>query len=112
MAPVAEKWTDIIYSQEVAKSLLYAENILDKGHLGQISVKEASKDPIFQTLVGGNLTQLILSQTNVTDNRNGTLPEQDNTNDDFISIEGILYIVIFVECRGVLISTGVEDDES
>lgn len=24
----------------------------------------------------------------------------------------ILYIVIFVECRGVLISTGVEDDES
>ena len=80
MAPVAEKWTDIIYFQEVAKPILYAENILDKGHLGQISVKEASKDPIFQTLVGGNLTQLLLSQTNVTDNnRTGTLPEQKTT---------------------------------
>ena len=92
MAPVAEKWTDIIYFQEVAKPLLYAENILDKGHLGQISVKEASKDPIFQKLVGGNLTQLLLNPTNVTDNNHtGTLPEQENnTNDDLISIEGVL----------------------
>ena len=91
MSPVAGKWTDMIYFQEVAKPLLYAENILDKGHLGQISVKEASKDPIFQTLVGGNLTQLLLSPTNVTDNnRTGTLPEQNNTNDDLISIEGVL----------------------
>ena len=82
MAPVAEKWTDIIYFQEVAYPLLYAENILDKGRLGQISVKEASKDPIFQKLVGGNLTQLLLNPTNVT--------EQNNTNDDLISIEGVL----------------------
>jgi len=92
MAPVAEKWTDIIYFQEVANPLLYAENILDKGRLGQISVKEASKDPIFQKLVGGNLTQLLLNPTNVTDNnRTGILPEQkNNTNDDLISIEGVL----------------------
>jgi uncharacterized protein len=41
-------------------------------------------------LVGGNLTQLLLTQTNVTDNRNGTLPEQNNTNDDLISIENEL----------------------
>ena len=93
MSPVAGKWrTDVIYYQEVAKPLLYAENILDKGHLGQISVKEASKDPIFQTLVGGNLTQLLLNPANFTDNnRTGTLPEQkNNTNDDLISIEGVL----------------------
>src|SRR5215467_16086694 len=45
MSPVAEKWTDIIYFQEVAHPLLYAESILAKGHLGLISVKEASKDP-------------------------------------------------------------------
>jgi hypothetical protein len=82
MAPVAEKWTDIIYYQEVAKPLLYAESILSKGHLGQISVKEASKDPIFQKLVGGNLTQLLLNSTNVT--------EQNNTNDDLISVESVL----------------------
>ena len=92
MAPVAEKWTDIIYFQEVANPLLYAENILDKDHVGQISVKEASKDPIFQKLVGGNLTQLLLNPTNVTDNnRTGILPEQkNNTNDDLISIAGVL----------------------
>ncbi|WP_458719439.1 prolyl oligopeptidase family serine peptidase [Candidatus Nitrosocosmicus sp. R] len=92
MAPVAEKWTDIIYFQEVANPILYAENILDKGHPGQISVKEASKDPIFQKLVGGNLTQLLLNPTHVTGN-NGTdiLPEQkNNTSDDLISIEGVL----------------------
>src|SRR6476661_8898420 len=82
MAPVAEKWTDIIYFQEVANPILYAEKILDKGHLGKISVKEASKDPIFQKLVGGNLTQLLLNPTNVT--------EQNNKNDDLISIEGVL----------------------
>jgi uncharacterized protein len=35
MAPVAEKWTDIIYFQDVAKPLLYAENVLYKGQLGQ-----------------------------------------------------------------------------
>jgi predicted esterase len=34
MASVAEKWTDIIYFQEVAKPVLYAENVLDKGQLG------------------------------------------------------------------------------
>ena len=92
MAPVAEKWTDIIYFQEVANPILYAENILDKGHPGQISVKEASKDPIFQKLVGGNLTQLLLNPTNVTDNNStGILLEQkNNTNDDLISIEGVL----------------------
>lgn len=53
-------------------------------------MKEASKDPVFQTLVGGNLTQLLLNQTNVTDNRKGTLPEQNNTNNDLISIENQL----------------------
>jgi hypothetical protein len=82
MAPVAEKWTDIIYFQEVAHPLIYAESILAKSHPGQISVKEASKDPIFQKLVGGNLTQLLLNPTNVT--------EQNNTTDDLISIEGVL----------------------
>jgi hypothetical protein len=41
------------------------------------------------SVVGGNLTQLLLNPTNVTDNnRTGTLPEQNNTNDDLISIEG------------------------
>lgn len=87
MAPVAEKWRDIIYFQEVAHPLIYAESILAKGHPGQISVKEASKDPIFKKMVGGNLTQLLINKTNVTDNRVGTLHKQNNTNADLISIE-------------------------
>lgn len=91
MAPVAEKWRDMIYGQEVAYPLRYAERVLDKVHTGQISVKEASGDPIFQELVGGNLTQLLLTQTNSTDSQNGTAqrlqPKQNNTNDDLISIE-------------------------
>lgn len=91
MAPVAEKWTDIIYFQEVAKPFLYAENILDKGHTGQISVEEASNDPISQTMVGGNLTQLPLNPSNITvDNRNDTLPKQNYTNADLINIENEL----------------------
>ena len=44
MAPVVEKWLDIIYSQEVAYPVLYAESILVKGHPGQLSVEEASKN--------------------------------------------------------------------
>ena len=90
MAPVAEKWIVLIYSQEVAYPVRYAESVLDKGHTGQLSVKEASGDPIFQELVGGNLTQLLLTQTNVTDNSNVTLPNQNNStddDDDLISIE-------------------------
>jgi alpha-beta hydrolase superfamily lysophospholipase len=87
MSPVAEKWTDIIYFQEVAHPLLYAESILAKGHLGLISVKEASKDPIFQTLVGGNLTQLLLNKSSVTGNNVSTSHEQNKTNADLISIE-------------------------
>jgi hypothetical protein len=91
MAPVAEKWIDITYSQEVAYPLLYAERVLDKGHTGQLSVEEASRDPIFQRLVGGNLTQVLLTKTNVTDKRNDTLPGENNTtDDDLISIENEL----------------------
>ena len=92
MAPVAEKWTDIIYFQEVANPILYAETILDIDHPGQISVKEASKDLIFQKLVGGNLTQLLLNPINFTENNvTGIFLEQKNdTNDYLISIEGVL----------------------
>ena len=70
---------------------MYAESVLDKAHTGQLSVEEASGDPIFKELVGGNLTQLLLTQTNSTDSQNGTaqqpLPKQNNTRDNLISIE-------------------------
>ena len=48
MAPVAEKWRDMIYNQEVAHPLLYAEKVLDRNHDGLLSLSEASKNPIFR----------------------------------------------------------------
>jgi len=110
MAPVAEKWTDIIYFQEVAKPILYAENVLGRDHLGQLSVAEASKDPIFQKLVGGNLTQLLINPTNVTDNDStGILPVQkNNSNDDLISIENVLKPALV---RGYENETSISDSQ-
>jgi hypothetical protein len=53
---------DILYSQIVETPLFYAEKILDKSHQGKLSIKEASEDPIFQRMVGGNPTSLLLDQ--------------------------------------------------
>ena len=83
MAPVAEKWRDMIYNQEVAHPLLYAEKVLDRNHDGLLSLSEASKNPIFSTMVG-NLT-LLLETTNGTKHQ---LNSKYNTNKDvYISID-------------------------
>ena len=39
-----------MYFQYVYLPLLYAEKVLDHNHNGTISIQEASKDPIFQSL--------------------------------------------------------------
>ncbi len=44
-----------MYFQWVYLPLLYAEKVLDHNHNGSISIQEASKDPIFQSLT---ITQL------------------------------------------------------
>ena len=86
MAPVAEKWRDIIYSQEVANPILYAEKVLDHNHDGLLSLSEASKNPVFSTMVG-NLT-LLLETTNGTKHQ---LNSKYNTNNDvYISIDNEL----------------------
>jgi uncharacterized protein len=58
---------DILYSQVVETPLFYAEKILDKSHQGELSIKEASEDPVFQQMVGGNLTSLLLDQPHFVD---------------------------------------------
>ncbi len=81
---------DILYSQVVQNPLLYAEKILDTSHQGQLSIKEALGDPIFQQLVGGNITTLLSNQSKLNADRNQTihpLLDQNTTIDDFISIE-------------------------
>ena len=86
MAPVAEKWRDMIYNQEVAHPVLYAEKVLDRNHDGLLSLSEASKNPVFSTMVG-NLT-LLLETTNGTKHQ---LNSKYNTNKDvYISIDNEL----------------------
>jgi uncharacterized protein len=55
MSTVAQNLRDILYFQSVYLPLLYAEKVLDHNHNGSISMQEASKDPVFQSLT---LTQL------------------------------------------------------
>ncbi|MGB7961033.1 MAG: alpha/beta fold hydrolase, partial [Nitrososphaeraceae archaeon] len=58
---------DILYSQVVETPLFYAEKVLDKSNQGKLSTKEASEDPVFQQMVGGNLTSLLLDQPHFVD---------------------------------------------
>ncbi len=65
---------DLLHSQVVETPLLYAETVLDKNDQGSFSLKEATDDPIFPLLGGGDL----LNQSSLLGN------------DDIISIEGEL----------------------
>jgi pimeloyl-ACP methyl ester carboxylesterase len=86
MAPVAEKWRDIIYYQEVVHPLLYAEKVLDHNHDGLLSLSEASKNPFFNTMVG-NLT-LLLETANGTKHQLNS--KYDANKDVYISIDNEL----------------------
>jgi uncharacterized protein len=77
---------DIIYFQEVAHPVLYAEEVRDRNHDGSLSLSEASKNPVFSTMVG-NLT-LLLETTSGTKHQ---LNSKYNTNNDvYISIDNEL----------------------
>jgi uncharacterized protein len=69
MAATAQNESEILYFQIVNLPLLYAEKVLDHNHDGLLSVSEATKNPVFSSMVG-NLTmvlkQNITSGTNVT----------------------------------------------
>jgi uncharacterized protein len=106
MGAVAHNLKDLLYFQIVANPLQYVENVLDKNHHGVLSVKEASKDPIFQDLVGGNLTHLLQGQTNVTDYQNKTTtsephPAYTGINQDTISIENKLKPALLAAYKNV-----------
>jgi uncharacterized protein len=91
MGAVAQNLKDLLYFQTVSTPLVYVERILDKSKQGHLSVKESSEDPIFQTLVGGNLTHLLFpTQTNVTDDENKTIElqhEYDASDHRIINLE-------------------------
>jgi uncharacterized protein len=85
MGTLAQNLHEIGYSQLMVP-VLYAQKVLDHDHNGLISVKEASEDPVFDSIVG-NLT-LILTQNVASVNGTGeqSSPQFDINNDSFISI--------------------------
>jgi predicted esterase len=86
MGAVAQNLRELLYFETVTKPVLYAQQVLDHDHNGLLSVQEASKNPVFSTMVG-NLT-LLLTQNITT--ANGTAkqlsPQYNANNDTFISI--------------------------
>ena len=96
MGAVANSLKDLLYFQIVKNPLDYVEKNLNKNHHDMLTMNKVSNDPIFQDLVGGNLTHLLLFQTNVTayPNKSSTEPPQPTynagINQDTISIENDL----------------------
>jgi uncharacterized protein len=59
MGSVAQNLREVVYFQKVTKPVLYAQQVLDRNHNGLLSVREASENPTFSTLVG-NFTLLLI----------------------------------------------------
>jgi hypothetical protein len=93
----AQNLHELLYFQSVSIPLLYAEQVLDKNHNGLLSVSEANSNPVFSTMVGGNLTLFLTQQISTTSNGTTTQQQQQqlnpkyNTNKDaYISIKSEL----------------------
>ena len=85
MGTLAQNLKEVGY-QQIMQPALYAQKVLDYNHTGLISFQEASKDPVFISLVK-NLTQVLtqdITSINGTDKRLN--PQYDINNDTFISI--------------------------
>jgi uncharacterized protein len=62
MAPRIQNPYFYLYYGFVGLPLDYAKQVLDKNHNGSFSLREASQDQIFQSMIGGN-TSLMLTQS-------------------------------------------------
>jgi uncharacterized protein len=85
MGTLAQNMTDIFHFQTATLPLQYAKEVLDKNGNGSLSIQEASRDLIFERLIGGNLTVLLTKNL-----PNGTIvlnPQYNRNNDTFISID-------------------------
>jgi pimeloyl-ACP methyl ester carboxylesterase len=60
MGAMAQNLRDIAYFQDVTLPVLYAQQVLDRDHDGLLSVQEASKNPVFNSLIGKNFTCFLL----------------------------------------------------
>ena len=110
MGPVANTLPELLYFQIVKNPLDYTEKVLNKNDSGMLSISEISNDPIFQNLVGGNLTHLLLYQTNGMDYLNKSSTEEShltntNVSRDTISIENDLKPVLISAYNNVTFPT-------
>ena len=75
-----QKARDVMHYLFVDLPLEYAKEVLDKNHNDSISLQEASQDQIFQGMVGGNISSLLLTQSN--SNNTKLLKSKYNPNND------------------------------
>jgi uncharacterized protein len=89
MGEAAQNLRELSYFQGLYLPLLYAEKVLDHNHDGLLSVSEATKNPVFISMVG-NVTLVLKQNITSATNRSTTtqqLNPQYNTNKDvYISI--------------------------
>lgn len=89
MGPVANTLPELLYFQIVKNPLEYTEKVLNKNGSGTLTINEISNDPIFQNLVGGNLTHLLLFQTKGMDYFNQSSTEKSQPTNTTISKDTI-----------------------
>jgi pimeloyl-ACP methyl ester carboxylesterase len=88
-----QKARNVMHYLFVDLPLEYAKEILDKNHNGSISLQEASRDKIFQGIVGGNISSLL--STNINSNITKPLkPEYSPNNDINININSELKSIL------------------
>jgi uncharacterized protein len=110
MGPVANTLPELLYFQIVKNPLDYAEKVLDRSNSEILTINEVSNDQFFQDLVGGNLTHLLLFQTNYMDylNKSSTKqsqPTNTTINRDTISIENDLKPALIAAYNNVTFPT-------
>ena len=88
MAPRIQSARDAAYYNLVGLPLEYVKQALDKNHNGSISIKEASQDQIFQSMVGDN-TSLILTQ-GLTNGTELLKAAHNSNNDRYLNIDTAL----------------------
>jgi len=79
-----------IGNYQILVPVIYAHEVLDHDHDGLILFKEASKDPVFASLVGDLSLLLTQYNTSLNETVERVDPQYDLNNDTFISIENEL----------------------
>ncbi|MGE4117206.1 MAG: alpha/beta hydrolase family protein [Candidatus Nitrosocosmicus sp.] len=110
MGPVANTLPELLYFQIVKNPLDYTEKVLDKNDSGILTISEISNDQIFENLVGGNLTHLLLYHTNGMDylNKSSTVkshPNNTTISKNTISIENNLKPALIAAYNNVTFPT-------